>query len=163
MRIWKQLVKNADFKFFQSIVQPRITGLKPRTLVGERLATVCPLPILLVGVLGHPSKHEELTQYLRNLFIQSFGLEGCVLPALVTLGSDQNLNVKYANIDAFKVVAQHFKSDMIVDNIWVQMDAFLEDGSVEATIAVVRALAFAVPHTTNRLREYIIETFFWWF
>lgn len=36
-----------------------------------------------------------------------------VLPALITLGSDQNLNVKYASIDAFGAVAQHFKNDMV--------------------------------------------------
>lgn len=36
-----------------------------------------------------------------------------ILPALVTLGSDQNLNVKYASIDAFGAVAQHFKNDMV--------------------------------------------------
>jgi hypothetical protein len=35
------------------------------------------------------------------------------LPALVTLGSDQNLNVKYASIDAFGAVAQHFKNEMV--------------------------------------------------
>ena len=43
-----------------------------------------------------------------------------------------------------------------MDKIRVQMDAFLEDGSHEATIAVVRALVVAVPHTTERLREYIL-------
>ncbi|KAK6255756.1 hypothetical protein SCA6_017061 [Theobroma cacao] len=80
-----------------------------------------------------------------------------VLPALITLGSDQNLNVKYASIDAFGAVAQHFKNDMIVDKIRVQMDAFLEDGSHEATIAVVRSLVIAVPHTTERLRDYILD------
>lgn len=37
------------------------------------------------------------------------------------------------------------------------MDAFLEDGSHEATIAVVRALTVAVPHTTDRLRDYILN------
>lgn len=37
------------------------------------------------------------------------------------------------------------------------MDAFLEDGSHEATIAVVRALVVAVPHTTDRLRDYILN------
>jgi hypothetical protein len=37
-----------------------------------------------------------------------------VLPALVTLGSDQNLNVKYASIDAFGAVAQHFKNEMVL-------------------------------------------------
>ncbi|KAF5181624.1 Rab11-binding protein relch-like protein [Thalictrum thalictroides] len=82
-----------------------------------------------------------------------------VLPALVTLGSDQNLSVKYASIDAFGAVAQHFKTDMIVDKIRVQMDAFLEDGSHEATIAVIRALVVAVPHTTDRLRDYILTPF----
>lgn len=108
------------------------------------------------------------------------------MPALVTLGSDQNLNVKYASIDAFGAVAQHFKNDtvlddlfylilgcfkflnlvvelikflnfQIIDKIRIQMDAFLEDGSHEATISVIRALVVAVPHTTERLREYILE------
>jgi hypothetical protein len=36
-----------------------------------------------------------------------------ILPALITLGSDQNLTVKYASIDAFGTVAQHFKNDMV--------------------------------------------------
>ncbi|MQL79844.1 hypothetical protein Taro_012293, partial [Colocasia esculenta] len=83
-----------------------------------------------------------------------------VLPALVTLGSDQNLNVKYASIDAFGAVAQHFKNDMIVEKIRVQMDAFLEDGSHEATVAVVRALMVAIPHTTEKLRDYILYHFY---
>ncbi|XP_074308326.1 uncharacterized protein LOC141643185 [Silene latifolia] len=83
-----------------------------------------------------------------------------MLPALVTLGSDQNLNVKYASIDAFGSVAQHFRNDMIVDKIRVQMDAFLEDGSLEATIAVVRALMVAVPHTTDKLRDYLLSKIF---
>ncbi|KAF7036421.1 hypothetical protein CFC21_047092 [Triticum aestivum] len=74
-----------------------------------------------------------------------------VLPALITLGSDQNSAVKYASIDALGAVAQHFKSDMVVDKIHIQMDAFLEDGSHEATISVIRALAVAVPHSTDRL------------
>ncbi|XP_057491573.1 LOW QUALITY PROTEIN: uncharacterized protein LOC130777300 [Actinidia eriantha] len=83
-----------------------------------------------------------------------------VVPALVTLGSDQTLNVKYASIDAFGAVAQHFKNDTIVDKIRVQMDAFLEDGSHEATIAVVRALVVAVPHTTDSLRDYLLSKIF---
>lgn len=37
------------------------------------------------------------------------------------------------------------------------MDAFLEDGSHEATIAVIRALVIAVPHTIDRLRDYILN------
>ncbi|CAI8594576.1 unnamed protein product [Vicia faba] len=74
------------------------------------------------------------------------------LPALVTLGSEQNLDVKCASIDAFGAVAQHFKNEMIVDKIRVQMGAFLEDGSHEATIAVIHALIAqltAVPITTS--------------
>ncbi|KAG9450463.1 hypothetical protein H6P81_010428 [Aristolochia fimbriata] len=86
-----------------------------------------------------------------------------VLPALVTLGSDQNLNVKYASIEVFGAVAQHFKNDMIVEKIRIQMDAFLEDGSHEATVAVVRALVVAVPHTTEKLRDYILMFMFYLF
>lgn len=83
-----------------------------------------------------------------------------VLPALVTLGSDQNLNVKYASIDAFGTVAQHFKIETIVDKIRVQMDAFLEDGSHEATLAVIRALVVAIPRTTEQLRDYLLSKIF---
>lgn len=210
-----------DLKYFPFSVQSKIKGLMPQTAMAQRLATVCVLPLLLAGVLGHPSKRDHLTEYLRNLLIKSCGQDGqpakqdiansvrfiCtfedhhsmilkilwemvvssdvnlkisaanllkvlvphidakvasthVLPALVTLGSDQNLNVKYASIDAFGAVAQHFKNDTIVDKIRIQMDAFLEDGSHEATIAVVRALVVSVPHTTDRLRDYLLSKIF---
>ncbi|KAK9272038.1 hypothetical protein L1049_002407 [Liquidambar formosana] len=214
---------SADLTFFPSSIHSRIKGLRPKTAVAERLATMCVLPLLLAGVLGVPSKHEQLAEYLRKILVQGTVKEGqstkriseivdavrflCtfeehhsmifsilwemvvssninmkisaanllkvivpyidakvasthILPALVTLGSDQNLTVKYASIDAFGSVAQHFKNDMIVDKIRVQMDAFLEDGSHEATIAVVRALVVAVPHTTDRLRDYILNLVF---
>lgn len=48
----------------------------------------------------------------------------------------------------------------IVDKILVQMDAFLEDGSPEAIIAVIRALLVAIPHTTERLRDYLLSKIF---
>ncbi|KAF2295336.1 hypothetical protein GH714_032600 [Hevea brasiliensis] len=198
---------NADLTYFPTTIHSRIKGLRPKTVVAERLATMCVLP-LLAGVLGAPSKHEQLAAYLRKLLVDSslkenqstkhtveivnavrfFGytieqhhsmifnilwemvvgssidmkinavhllkvivphidakvVSTHVLPALVTLGSDQNLKVKYASIDAFGAVAQHFKNDMIVDKIRVQMDAFLEDGSHEATVAVVRGLLVAI-------------------
>ncbi|XP_065848417.1 uncharacterized protein [Euphorbia lathyris] len=214
---------DADLTFLPSIIHSRIKGLRPKTAVDERLATRCILPLLLAGVLGIPSKREQLTTYLRKLLVEGTLKENqstkhnldaidavrflCtfeqyhgmlinilwemvvssnvdmqinatyllkvlvpyvdakvasahVLPALVTLGSDQNLDVKYASIDAFGAVAQHFKNDMIVDKIRVQMDAFLEDGSHEATIAVVRALLVAVPHTIDRLRDYLLSKIF---
>ncbi|KAI3451788.1 hypothetical protein Pfo_008453 [Paulownia fortunei] len=212
---------DADLKFFPFKAQSKLRGLRPQSAMVQRLATMCVLPLLLAGILGHPSKHDYLIEYLRNLLIQSSGQDSqsakheiinsvrfiCtfeenhsiifnilwemvvssdvnlkisaanllkvivpyidakvasshVLPALVTLGSDQNLNVKYASIDAFGAVAQHFKNDMIVDKIRIQMDAFLEDGSHEATIAVIRALLVAVPHTTDRLRDYLMSKIF---
>lgn len=46
-------------------------GLSPKTVVAERLATMCVLPLVLAGVLGSPSKHEQLTEYLRNLLVQT--------------------------------------------------------------------------------------------
>ncbi|XP_022133812.1 lisH domain and HEAT repeat-containing protein KIAA1468 homolog [Momordica charantia] len=215
--------ESADLAFFPSTIHSRIKGLKPKTILGERLATICVIPVLLAGVLGAPSKHEELVQFLRKLLVEGTKEENqpanqyteivdavrffCtfeqhhgmifnilwemvvsshismkisaarllkvivpytdskvasthILPALVTLGSDPNLNVKYASIEAFGAVAQHFKSDIIVDKIRVQMDAFLEDGSHEATIAVIRALVVAVPHTTERLRDYLLSKIF---
>ncbi|XP_057993494.1 uncharacterized protein LOC131174407 isoform X2 [Hevea brasiliensis] len=214
---------NADLTYFPTAIHSRIEGLRPKTAVAERLATMCVLPLLLAGVLGAPSKHEQLAGYLRKLLVDSSLKENqstkynaeiinairflCtteqhhsmifnilwemvvssnvdmkinavhllkvivphidakvvsthVLPALVTLGSDPNSIVKYASIDAFGAVAEHFKNDMIVDKIRVQMDAFLEDGSHEATVAVVRGLLVAVPHTTERLRDYLLSKIF---
>nr|XP_015880041.2 RAB11-binding protein RELCH [Ziziphus jujuba var. spinosa] len=214
---------DGDLALFPSSIQSRIKGLRPRTVVAERLATMCVLPLLLAGVLGSPCKKDTLAEYLRKLLVEGPAKEtqstkrntdiidavrflctfeehhamifnilwemvvssninlkvnaanllkvivpyidakvatAHILPALVTLGSDQTLNVKYASIDAFGAVAQHFKNDMIVDKIRVQMDAFLEDGSHEATVAVVRALVVAVPHTTDRLRDYLLSKIF---
>uniref|UniRef100_A0A1D1XGA7 LisH domain and HEAT repeat-containing protein KIAA1468 n=1 Tax=Anthurium amnicola TaxID=1678845 RepID=A0A1D1XGA7_9ARAE len=215
---------NADLTLLPSNIQSRIKGLWPKTAVAERFAVMCVLPLLLAGILGSPSRHEQLAEYLRKQLIENTVKEGSwamyhttdlidavrflcmfekhhgiifnilwemvvssnvtmkinaanllkvlvpyidvkvasahILPALVTLGSDQNLNVKYSSIDAFGAVAQHFKNDTIVEKIRVQMDAFLEDGSHEATIAVVRALLVAVPHTTERLRDYLLSKIF---
>ncbi|CAL9160768.1 uncharacterized protein LOC103980791 isoform X1 [Musa acuminata AAA Group] len=214
----------ADLTFFPLSMKSRIKGLQPKTSVAENLSVMCILPLLLSGILGAPTIHEKLSDYLRKLLVQNNTQEGSwlvhhtaevidavrflcifnehhgvifnilwemvvsanvnmqtnaavllkvivpyidvkaasthVLPALVTLGSDPNLNVKYASIEAFGAVAQHFKNDMIVDKIRIQMDAFLEDGSHEATITVVRALLVAVPHTTDRLREYLLSKIF---
>nr|GEV83754.1 lisH domain and HEAT repeat-containing protein KIAA1468 homolog [Tanacetum cinerariifolium] len=201
-----------DLSCFPSAAQSKVKALRPKKAVDERIATLCVLPVLLAGVFGSPSKHEVLTEYLRNLLVQSIEQEGqsamhcadvynsvrflCmfeehhngvfnilwemvvssnmdlkinaanllkaivpyvdakvvsahVLPALVTLGSEPDIHVLYASIDAFGTVAQNFKTDVIVDKIRVQMDAFLEDGSHEAVIAVIRALVVAVPHTTE--------------
>ncbi|KAG2311214.1 hypothetical protein Bca52824_022771 [Brassica carinata] len=125
---------SADLRFLPSLIHPRIKGLKPRTAVANRLAMLCILPLLLAGVLGAPIKREELTIFLRQFLVESRTKENQsskqqqrvpyidakvasanVLPALITLGSDQNLNVKFASIDAFGSVAQHFKVDMVSD------------------------------------------------
>lgn len=214
---------NTDLTLIPSNLHSRIKGLRPRNAVAERLATLCVLPLLLAGVLGAPSKREQLAEYLKKLLVHDTMKDNqasnrhteivdavrflCmfeehhtmvfnifwemvvssniemkisaahlfkvivpyidaklasthVLPALVTLGSDQNLSVKYASIEAFGAVAQHFKNDTIVDKIRVQMDAFLEDGSHEATLAVIRALVVAVPHATDRLRDYLLSKIF---
>lgn len=49
------------------------TGLAPRTAVAKRLATMCILPLFLAGVLGAPSKHEQLVEYLRKLLVEGAG------------------------------------------------------------------------------------------
>ncbi|TVT98278.1 hypothetical protein EJB05_56409 [Eragrostis curvula] len=212
-------IDSGDFTYFPLSIQSKVRGLRPKTSTAEKLAILCVFPLLLSGILGSPSSHEQLEEYLRKVLIQntkdgSFSMHHTteiinavrflclfmehhgvifnilwemvvssdtnlkinaaallkalvpyidvkvasthILPALITLGSDQNLTVKYASIDAFGAVAQHFKNDMVVEKIRIQMDAFLEDGSHEATISVIRALAVAVPHSTDRLREYIL-------
>lgn len=211
----------ANISHFPANLASQVKALKPKTDIGERLAILCILPLLLAGVLGAPDMQEQLAGYLRDLVLQHALKQGAltsihtpeiidavrflcsfkeehgvivgvlwdlvvnanadvkisvtsllkvlvpyvdariathdVLPALVTLGSDPNLLVKYSSIDAFGAVAQHFKDEVIVDKIRVQMDAFLEDGSHEATVAVVRALAIAVPLTTPSLRDYLLQ------
>lgn len=57
-------------RHFPLILLSVFTGLRPRTAVAQRLAIMCVLPIMLAGVLGAPSKHEQLTEYLRRLLVQ---------------------------------------------------------------------------------------------
>lgn len=47
-----------------------MAGLRPKTGIAERLAILCVLPLLLAGVLGTPTKHEQLADYLRKLLVQ---------------------------------------------------------------------------------------------
>jgi hypothetical protein len=58
-----------------------------------------------------------------------------ILPALVTLGSDQNLNVKYASIDVFGAVAQHFRNDMVSFFFGSSIDIGLVNGAVLMHVA----------------------------
>lgn len=59
----RHVIKNLD--------SAQTAGIRPKSSVAERLATMCVLPLLLAGVLGSPSKHENLTEYLRNLLVQN--------------------------------------------------------------------------------------------
>ncbi|KAL2335762.1 hypothetical protein Fmac_016975 [Flemingia macrophylla] len=212
--------EDADLTFFPSTVHSKIKGLRPRSVVLEKLSTSCVLPLLLAGVLSAPGKRKQLEEYTRKLLVEDNSKENlptkhsheiinavrfiCIyeenhgvvfnilwemvvssnlnmkisaakllkaivpyidakvasthaLPALITLGSDQNLNVKCASIDAFGAVAQRFKNEAIVDKIRVQMGAFLEDGSHEATIAVIRAFVIsqltAAPITSDLMQR----------
>uniref|UniRef100_A0A7N0UIP3 HEAT repeat-containing protein n=1 Tax=Kalanchoe fedtschenkoi TaxID=63787 RepID=A0A7N0UIP3_KALFE len=214
---------DAELNLVPPHMRLRIKGLRPKTALAIGLSLMGVLPILLAGVLGTPSKNEQLAEFLRKVlvlgiekgnhvtrriteivdavrflctfkehqniifnvlwemvvssetglkisaanllkvivpYVDAKAASTHILPALVTLASDQNLSVKYASIEAFGSVAQHFKNDMIVDKICVQMDAFLEDGSHESTIAVVRALVVAAPHTTDKLRDYLLSKIF---
>lgn len=51
-------------------------GLQPKTVVAEKLAVMCVLPLLLSGILGWPGKREELSQYLQKMLVQSIAKEG---------------------------------------------------------------------------------------
>lgn len=41
--------------------------------MAKRLATMCILPLFLAGVLGAPSKNEQLVEYLRKLLVEGVG------------------------------------------------------------------------------------------
>ncbi|KAG0631806.1 hypothetical protein M758_1G280600 [Ceratodon purpureus] len=81
-----------------------------------------------------------------------------IIPALVTLGTDPNVDVKIATIDAFGAVAQRFKEEEVVDKVKMQLDAFLEDGSHAVTNAVIRALSAAVSVKSPSLQDYLLKT-----
>lgn len=40
-------------------------------MLAEKLAIMCVLPLLLAGILGVPSRHEKLADYLRKLLLQN--------------------------------------------------------------------------------------------
>lgn len=50
---------------------------------------------------------------------------------------------------------RQFVSPQIVDKIRVQMDSFLDDGSHEASLAVIKTLSNAAPLMATPLREYL--------
>lgn len=64
--------------------------LRPKTVIAERLSTMCVLPLLLAGVLGAPSKKEQLAEYLRKMLVQNTVKEG------------QSMKCNVATIDAVR-------------------------------------------------------------
>jgi hypothetical protein len=48
-----------------------VTGLRPKTSTSEKLAILCVFPLLLSGILGSPSSHQQLEEYLRKVLIQN--------------------------------------------------------------------------------------------
>lgn len=54
---------------------PLNAGLRPKSSVTERLAIMCVMPVLLAGVLGAPSKREQLEEYLKKLLVQDISKE----------------------------------------------------------------------------------------
>ncbi|VAH60792.1 unnamed protein product [Triticum turgidum subsp. durum] len=169
-------IDSGDFIYFPLSIQSKVRGFRPKTSVAEKIAIICVLPLLLSGILGSPSSRQQLEEYLRKLLIQntkdgSFSMHhtaeiidairflcifeehhGVIFHILweMVVSSDTNL----------KTSAAALLKALVVDKIHIQMDAFLEDGSHEATISVIRALAVAVPHSTDRLREYLLTKIF---
>ncbi|KAF7036424.1 hypothetical protein CFC21_047092 [Triticum aestivum] len=169
-------IDSGDFTYFPLSIQSKVRGFRPKTSVAEKIAIICVLPLLLSGILGSPSSRQQLEEYLRKLLIQntkdgSFSMHhtaeiidairflcifeehhGVIFHILweMVVSSDTNL----------KTSAAALLKALVVDKIHIQMDAFLEDGSHEATISVIRALAVAVPHSTDRLREYLLTKIF---
>jgi hypothetical protein len=64
-------IDSSDFTYFPLATQSRVRGLRPKTSIAEKLGIVCVLPLLLSGILGYPSKRQQLEEYLRKLLIQN--------------------------------------------------------------------------------------------
>ncbi|VAH76569.1 unnamed protein product [Triticum turgidum subsp. durum] len=169
-------IDSGDFTYFPLSIQSKVRGFRPKTSVAEKIAIICVLPLLLSGILGSPSSRQQLEEYLRKLLIQntkdgSFSMHHTaeIIDAIRFLCIfEEHHGVIFhilwemvASSDTYlKTSAAALLKALVVDKIHIQMDAFLEDGSHEATISVIRALAVAVPHSTDRLREYLLTKIF---
>lgn len=80
-----------------------------------------------------------------------------IIPALVTLGTDPNVDVKIATIDALGAVSQRFREEEVVDKVKMQLDAFLEDGSHVVTNAVIHAVSAAISVKSSSLQDYLLS------
>ncbi|WZZ22259.1 hypothetical protein YC2023_123646 [Brassica napus] len=127
----------ADLRFLPSAVHPRIKGLKPRTAVASRLAALCILPLLLAGVLGAPSKHEELTNFLRQLLVESNTKEN--------QSSEHNNNEVLDAVRFLCIFEEHH--NMIFGILW----EMVVDSTGELKINAVKLLKTIVPYINARL------------
>lgn len=82
-----------------------------------------------------------------------FRRRGCLDNVLMMFSIE--INGLYGILSCISVVTICL-CNQVVDKVKMQMDSFLEDGSHEATIAVIRALSVAIPLTTSNLRDYIL-------
>lgn len=75
----------------------------------------------------------------------------------MTLGTDPNVDVKIATIDALGAVSQRFREEEVVDKVKMQLDAFLEDGSHVVTNAVIHAVSAAISVKSSSLQDYLLS------
>lgn len=44
--------------------------MRPRSIVAEKLSTLCVLPLVLAGILSAPGKRNKLEDYTRKLLVE---------------------------------------------------------------------------------------------
>eukprot|EP00899_Mesostigma_viride_P003241 jgi/Mesvir1/12918/Mv05937-RA.1 len=112
-------------------------------LMGSPFAPVRVSCAVLFGAMAGYVKLEELPHR--------------IMEPLMIMGADSNLEVKAASISALGEVAKQVRDYDAIERIKAQIDAFLEDGSHEVTVAVIRMFANAGPPAEPSLRDFILQ------
>jgi len=52
-----------------------LLGLRPRSVVVEKLSILCVLPLLLAGILSAPGRRNQLEDYSKKLLVEDNSIE----------------------------------------------------------------------------------------
>ncbi|CAB4014263.1 lisH domain and HEAT repeat-containing KIAA1468 homolog [Paramuricea clavata] len=80
-----------------------------------------------------------------------------VLPALVTLSTDNDKSVRISTVPAFGAIVEHISDDEMLEKIHIQFQSFLSDPSYydqhELQVALIRTFGKIGPHSEPRFRD----------
>ncbi|XP_028391944.1 RAB11-binding protein RELCH-like [Dendronephthya gigantea] len=115
----------------------------------------------LWGLLTHSEPSvRSVVPYLLQTMIKNLNKTSImkrVLPALVTLSTDNDKSVRISTVPAFGSIVEHISDDEMLEKIHIQFQSFLSDPSYydqhELQVALIRTFGKIGPHSEPRFRD----------